>query len=78
MGWLGECYEDLDDIQLIILEIATEGLVIGSEVEWEMYTLQSVPARQIIKVLDENMEVLINKRQLLWRIEGRNSKDLSL
>lgn len=53
-GWLGECFEELED-ELVILEIDPTGLEGTSEAEYEFATTDIVLPSKIIRILDENL-----------------------
>jgi hypothetical protein len=54
MNWLGECFENVEDGELVILGISPEGIDSISEVEYELAVSEGIPASSIIQVFDEN------------------------
>lgn len=52
MNWLGEWYEDQDDVELVILEVDLSAIKVEHEA-FEVQVYESIDPSRIIQVIDE-------------------------
>lgn len=53
MNWLGECFENVEEGELVILGISPDGVDSIREVEYELAVSEGIPPSNIIQVFDE-------------------------
>ena len=57
-NWLGEAFEEIEGIELVILKIDITGLDLESDVEYELASREVILAERIVEIYNESWNVL--------------------
>lgn len=53
-SWLGDCFEDIPEDGLLVLQVDVAGMYLETEAGYEMTTMEAIPPSRILEIRCEN------------------------
>lgn len=57
-NWLGESFEEFEYIELVILKINIDGLVLESDVEYELASRKTILPERIVEIFNKDWKII--------------------